>query len=61
VHIKAGDPLLHVIPFWNKEFNAGFGPGSQDQVDKWNNEIPGDDKQYYRKFQMLRKVFRLSK
>jgi hypothetical protein len=60
VHIKAGDPLLHVIPFWNKEFNAGFGPGSQDQVDKWNNEIPGDDKQYYRRYQMLKKVFRLS-
>jgi hypothetical protein len=61
VHIKAGDPLLHVIPFWNKEFNAGFGPGTDVQVDKWNNEIPGDDKQYYRRFQMLKKVFRLSK
>lgn len=61
VHIKAGDPLLHVIPFWNKEFNAGFGPGSQDQVDKWNNEIPGDDKQFYRRYHMLKKVFRLSK
>jgi hypothetical protein len=61
IHIKAGEPLLHVIPFWNKEFNAGFGPGSPDQVDKWNNEIPGDDKQYYRRYQMLKKVFRLSK
>lgn len=61
VHIKAGDPLLHVIPFWNKEFNAGFGPGTDVQIDKWNNEIPGDDKQYYRRFQMLKKVFRLSK
>jgi len=61
VHIKAGDPLLHVIPFWNKEFNAGFGPGTDVQIDKWNDEIPGDDKQYYRRFQMLKKVFRLSK
>lgn len=61
VHIRAGDPLLHVIPFWNKEFNAGFGPGTEQQVDKYNNEIPGEDKQYYRKYQMLKKVFRLSK
>lgn len=61
IHIKAGDPLLHVIPFWNKEFNAGFGPGTQQQVDKYNNEIPGDVKQYYRKYHMLKKVFRLEK
>jgi hypothetical protein len=61
VHIKAGDPLLHVIPFWNKEFNAGFGPGVQEQLDVYENNIPGDDKQYYRRYQMLRKVFRLSK
>lgn len=59
VHIKAGDPLLHVIPFWNKEINAGYGPGTQDQLDKYDNMIPGDDKQYYRKFHMLKKVFNL--
>lgn len=61
VHIKAGDPLLHVIPFWNKEFNAGFGPGTDAQTDKCINEIPGDDNQYYRKHQMLKKVFNISK
>lgn len=61
VHIKAGDPLMHVIPFWNKEFNAGFGPGTDEQLDYYKNTMPGDDKQYYRKFQMLKKVFNLGK
>lgn len=60
VHIKAGDPLLHVIPFWNKEFRAGFGPGTDAQLDKFNNAIPGDDSQYYRKHQMLKKVFNIT-
>ena len=61
VHIKAGDPLLHVIPFMNTDFDAGFGPGTQEQLDYYKNDMPGDDKQYYRKYHMLKKVFRLSK
>ena len=59
VHIKAGDPLLHVIPIWNKEFNAGYGPGTQEQLDAFSNEIAGDDKQYYRKYYMFKKSYNI--
>ena len=59
IHIKAGDPLLHVIPFWNKPISAGYGPGSPEQVDSFKNQIPGDDKQYYRKYQLIKKQYDL--
>lgn len=59
VHIKAGEPLLHVIPFNNMPISAGVGPGTQEQVDKAENTIPGDDSQFYRKFQAVKKVFSL--
>lgn len=61
IHIKAGDPLIHVIPFYNKEINAGYGPASDYQKDKTRNEIKGSDKQYYRKYMMAKKFFGLNK
>ena len=45
VHIKAGDPLLHVIPFLNKDITASVGPATDEMIDKTTNLIPGDDKQ----------------
>jgi hypothetical protein len=59
VHIKAGDPLLHVIPFWNKPITAGYGPGDDSQIDAYKNQIPGEDKQYYRKYQLIKKEYEL--
>jgi hypothetical protein len=50
-----------VIPVFNKEFTAGFGPGSDAQIDSTNNQIPGDDSQYYRKNFLVKKVYQLLK
>ena len=57
VHIKAGEPLLHVMPFYNKDISASVGPATDKQIDKCANLIPGDDKQYYRKFMSVKKRF----
>ena len=59
VHIKAGDPLLHVIPIYNKKIVAGYGPGTDTQLDETRNEIPDDTAQYYRRNQMTKKEFNL--
>ena len=59
IHIKAGDPLLHVIPMWNKDMKAGYGPGEDSQVDLHLNQIPTQEKQYYRKYMQLKKKFDL--
>ena len=61
VHIKAGDPLLHVIPFWNKDMRAGYGPGEDYQVDSHNVQIKTEEAQYYRKYMALKKKFDLEK
>jgi hypothetical protein len=61
VHIKAGDPLLHVIPFLNKDITASVGPATDEMIDKTANLIPGDDKQYYRKFMGIKKKFNMQK
>jgi len=59
--IKAGEPLLHIIPFLNTHLEGGYGPGTDQQVDKSRNTILGGDSQYYRKFLSVRKIFRLDK
>ena len=61
VHIKAGDPLLQVMPFYNKPISASVGPAKDEQADKVTNMIPGDDKQYYRKFMRTKKTFDINK
>lgn len=61
VHIKAGEPLLHVLPFVNKKLSAGFGRGTQEQVDATENITYTDDSQFYRKFLAVKKIFTLSK
>lgn len=58
--IKAGDPLLHVIPFiTEKTIVASYGPGTQKQLDsakivKWFHES-----NFYRKYYMIRKKFEI--
>lgn len=61
IHIKAGEPLLHVMPFMNKYIDASVGPATNFQIDKSDNLIPGDDNQYYRKYMMFRKKFSVNK
>ena len=61
IHIKAGEPLLHVIPFLNTDLTGGYGPGTDEQVDKSRNTILGGDSQYYRKFLSVKKLFTLDK
>jgi hypothetical protein len=62
VHIKAGDPILHVIPvITNKEIVASYGPSTTDErfysrQIKWFHE-----KNFYRKFYMLRKKYKIFK
>lgn len=60
VHIKAGDPLLHIIPFYGKDIVAGYGPGTDAQVDATANEMYGEQSQFYRRFLACKKVFSLS-
>jgi|TARA_S200002703_G_scaffold125223_1_gene111441 hypothetical protein len=61
VHIKAGDPLLHVIPFLNTNLIGGYGPGTEQQLDESRNQILNGDSQYYRKFLSVKKLFKLDK
>lgn len=61
VHIKAGDPLLHIIPFYGKDIVAGYGPGTDAQVDETNNEMYGDQSQFYRRFLAVKKLFTLQR
>lgn len=60
VHIKAGEPLLHIMPFVNKQISAAYGPATEEQVDSTMNQIPGDDKQYYRKYMAVKKQFKIN-
>jgi hypothetical protein len=60
VLIKAGDPLIHVIPFLNHEMNASYGPGTEEQIDANKNQmISQSETQTYRKNLMTKKVFEL--
>jgi hypothetical protein len=59
IHIKAGEPLLQVIPFLNSDLVGGYGPGTEEQVDRANNTITTGDSQFYRKFLSVKKLFKL--
>jgi hypothetical protein len=50
-----------VIPFLNKDITASVGPATDEMVDKISNMMPGDDKQYYRKFMGIKKKFNMQK
>lgn len=61
IHIKAGEPLLHVIPFLNTDLEGGYGPGTQEQLDLIRNQLTGSESQYYRRFLQVKKFFGLTK
>lgn len=61
VVIKTGEPLLHVLPFYNKKISAGFGAATPEQVDRIDSTIYKDDSQFYRKFLAVKKFFSLNR
>ena len=62
IEIKAGEPLLHVIPFYtHKTIVASYGPGDRETRDATRLIPFFHDKNFYRKFYMIKKKFKLFK
>lgn len=62
VHIKAGTPLLHVIPFYTtKTIIASYGPGKREQKDAMHICPQFWIKNFYRKYFMVKKRFKIFK
>lgn len=49
ITIKAGQPLLHIIPFYGQEITGGYGPATEYQEDQADSFV-STGKQFYRKF-----------
>jgi hypothetical protein len=54
ITIKAGEPLLQVVPFEVGSIKAGYGPASQEDIDR-QNAYYATCAQTYRKFQQRKK------
>ena len=52
--IKAGEPLLHIIPFKTGEISAGYGPATEFQKDQAASVV-ANRKQFYRKLVQVAK------
>ena len=61
IHIKQGEPVLHVIPFQNKEISGSYRPGDQEHIDSVETSIPNSQKAFYRKHLSIKKKFSLDK
>jgi hypothetical protein len=61
VTIKAGDPLLHVLPFWNKPIKASYGLIEVEQMANTLTNGFEAVSQFYRKTYNQKKVFHLGK
>lgn len=62
VEIKAGSPLLHVIPFYtNKTIVASYGPGNREMKDAMMISPRMWEHNFYRKYFMIKKRFKISK
>jgi hypothetical protein len=59
--IKAGDPILQVIPFYNKEIVCGYGPPNIEQESKIQYDPTYHRNQFYRKNHKVKKKFELEK
>jgi hypothetical protein len=59
IKIRAGEPMLHVIPFTNNDVRAGYGPSNQYHDDLVNS-IPSSVKQFYRKYLQVNKKTSIS-
>jgi len=61
VKISAGEPLVHVIPFYDKNIDAGFGPATEEDLHYSKGQIYGTEHQFYRKKLNIKKIFNLFK
>jgi hypothetical protein len=60
--IKAGDPILQVIPFiTTKEIISSYGPGTTEQHDKFRIVKWFNESNFYRRFFMVRKKYKIYK
>lgn len=57
--IKAGDPLLHIIPFYNKNIICGYGPPNMEQESLVKYDPKMHESHFYRKNHMAKKSFKL--
>jgi len=48
--IKAGDPLLHILPFKREEFVAVCDKATPEESERHMNNMPSRAKRYYRRF-----------
>jgi hypothetical protein len=60
IRIRAGDPLLHVIPIRSEGIKGGFGPASLEQLGVLSNQMYTGYSQMYRKMYQTIKKFTLS-
>lgn len=58
--ILAGDPLLHIIPFYNRDIVCGYGPPNIEQESLINYDPTINRKNFYRKNHATKKNFKLS-
>lgn len=57
--IKAGDPLLQIIPFYNKNIICGYGPPTLEQKSQAAYDPKMHENQFYRKNHMKKKSYKL--
>lgn len=62
ISIPAGTPMLQVIPFKTTEdFSASYGPGTNEQLDYHKSPKNFYESNWYRKYYMIKKKFKLEK
>ena len=62
ISIPAGTPMLHVIPFkTTDDFSASYGPGTNEQLDYHKSPKRFYESNWYRKYYMIKKKFKLKK
>lgn len=57
--IKAGEPLLHIIPFYNKSIKCGYGPPNVEQESLLKYDPTFHESNFYRKNHMAKKSYTL--
>lgn len=61
VHIKQGEPLLHILPFHNGDIDAISRPAEKEDMDSFNSTIYNSNSNFYRKYLYIKKKFSLNK
>lgn len=57
--IRAGEPLLHIIPFVNSDIVCGYGPATEEQTGQIKYDPKIYQNQYYRKYHQTKKKYKL--